>query len=81
MLEKTAKVWLDESSFTYQTPFSAHEIPTDASAYRPDPRDVLAPGRTYNATITFQEQVDALGDITFVIRRITVNDVVFAKIR
>lgn len=80
---ETSRVWLSGKpleAFVYKDPATQLPINTDASAYRPDPRDVLSLRKKYEAQLVF-EPVLIDGKMEDMIRIITVGKHVFAKIR
>lgn len=80
---ETSKVWLSGKpldAFVYADPQSRLDINTDASAYRPDPRNILAVGRKYTAQLVL-ERVLIDGKYEDLIRMINISGQLFAKIR
>lgn len=79
----TTKAWVTGpplESFAYRDPSSSLNIYTDASAYRPDPRDILKRGKMYEAQVVFEPVlVDSIYEE--VVRLVTINGQAYTKVR
>lgn len=79
----TSKVWLTGKpleGLVYKDPETGNDMPTDASAYRPDPRDIFDGKKKYTAQLVFEEMLID-GEREDMIRMVTVGKHVFVKIR
>lgn len=79
----TSQVWLtlpSKGGFIYIDPDTKLSIITDASAYRPDPRETLKVNKKYTAQLVLEE---VLIDKAYerVIRTVVVNGKTYMKIR
>lgn len=79
----SSKVWVTGKpleAVVYADPGTRLNIYTDASAYRPDLRTTLKPGKIYDAQLVF-EDVLVDGKHEDLIRMISINGQIFAKVR
>lgn len=82
-MQVQGEVWLTGNppfTVTYEY-LNEKPIPTDITAYRPDPRNYLSENKKYTALLIFDSENTFNGISTIILRRIKIDGKIFAKIR